>query len=1160
MADHIPIYTDLLKGRDEITQKLEELNKRKDELSNKAVKLKFDALEVDKAINSLKQLKNELTSRKEKLSLDLSNVDTQLKRAKDRLNELKARLKEKQQLGLDTSYTTRKIKEVESTIKNLSKQRITIQDNIQEVRTRIQQVTEQIRQRLNQKSTLNVDAKQAELELRECTKELNLLDQALKNASVDGQSSATSIANAFGKVASVFEGINRLNPFTNILRLAKGTIVSRATHELMSNVSGGIERFDIVKNFKAVVPEMLNLQNGTAQAEKAINQLKESVLGLPTGLDEIVDSAKRFISTTGDIEKGTRLAIAANRAFLASGADAQQQYFGTKQLQDLMAAGKLRSQEWESLLKAMPLASRKIGEYMGYAGDKYGEFRQLLKSGKIDAKEFLDALEEVGNEGGVIYKLAENYKDLMSAVISNVGNALKRGYESVLKTLDDMFYEETGQSLAKNLSKITSGIDNIFANMTDYMKAHKEELFEFYEAIRQFPIQSFVKAMGAYVRTWAKLIEILAKVTSKMPNVTTFLMGVMAFSGPLGKVFRLLERLFILLAGVKVFKGAPILGSLTTKIFGKGGVAKATSSAKGITAAAGSFKTAFLKIGEVAAVLATAELAIWGASKSLQELYKLKDYDFGTLASQLVKAVTAIGSVSLALYGLGQTGIAGLKSAVIGGIIAGIADLIIGFTGLSLKSFSKGVSSLADSLGKLQSLNIDTKKIRENLLGLSQIFVDIRTILTPKHKRQGKSTDYYKDIKDTLSSVKTAISYLLGTSQDLVSISKKVPNISKDVGSRIGEAISGITNMMKKTDFDSLSSKIPSLLTADTSLGTLSLLSQKLSSISKNIKYVDVKIGDKFKAIFDNLNKSFAGISVDSLISKLIELQTANGSLSILTIVAENLNKINKNISNVSSTIGEKLANAISSINLALSKLNIKGGLLEKAQILSIISSSIKASINSLRNAAKNAAGDNGFGLLASSISNCIEQINKLNGLKIKEKTIKVKDEFTSPINSFIRKMREASSVQNVNKTINVTTNNYTNPVRNTINKILNPHTGGYVGKTMLQYRQKGGEIFKPKGTDTVPAMLTPGEYVVKRNAVKHFGIDFMRRINNLDFDGAFKDLSFKAGSRVSQYTSNRNISNVVNNNRHNDVTINNNYKHNTNPEFKAGRLVRSLG
>ncbi|OJG52657.1 hypothetical protein RV06_GL000965 [Enterococcus haemoperoxidus] len=66
--------------------------------------------------------------------------------------------------------------------------------------------------------------------------------------------------------------------------------------------------------------------------------------------------------------------------------------------------------------------------------------------------------------------------------------------------------------------------------------------------------------------------------------------------------------------------------------------------------------------------------------------------------------------------------------------------------------------------------------------------------------------------------------------------------------------------------------------------------------------------------------------------------------------------------------------------------------------------------------------------------------------------------------------------------------------------------TGGIVPN----YLASGGltSIFKKEGTDTVPAMLTPGEFVQRRSAVKTFGLDFMNRVNNLDVKGAFNALT----------------------------------------------------
>jgi hypothetical protein len=64
---------------------------------------------------------------------------------------------------------------------------------------------------------------------------------------------------------------------------------------------------------------------------------------------------------------------------------------------------------------------------------------------------------------------------------------------------------------------------------------------------------------------------------------------------------------------------------------------------------------------------------------------------------------------------------------------------------------------------------------------------------------------------------------------------------------------------------------------------------------------------------------------------------------------------------------------------------------------------------------------------------------------------------------------------------------------------------GGGGGGRNVQILSKGG-LINPmrfavggfaKGTDTVPAMLTPGEFVMSKYAVDSYGIDNMKKINN---------------------------------------------------------------
>ena len=80
---------------------------------------------------------------------------------------------------------------------------------------------------------------------------------------------------------------------------------------------------------------------------------------------------------------------------------------------------------------------------------------------------------------------------------------------------------------------------------------------------------------------------------------------------------------------------------------------------------------------------------------------------------------------------------------------------------------------------------------------------------------------------------------------------------------------------------------------------------------------------------------------------------------------------------------------------------------------------------------------------------------------------------------------------------------------------------GGFGQAPKPQLKAKGGPIggvdWSPKGTDTVPAMLTPGEFVMQKSAVDKYGLGFMASINGggLGNTGPY----FSTGGRsVSQF------------------------------------------
>lgn len=138
-----------------------------------------------------------------------------------------------------------------------------------------------------------------------------------------------------------------------------------------------------------------------------------------------------------------------------------------------------------------------------------------------------------------------------------------------------------------------------------------------------------------------------------------------------------------------------------------------------------------------------------------------------------------------------------------------------------------------------------------------------------------------------------------------------------------------------------------------------------------------------------------------------------------------------------------------------------------------------------------------------------------------------------------------ANSISNVASTVST--------VKSTISA-LKFANGGIVP----QYLASGGVSFRPRGTDTVPAMLTPGEFVIRKKAVDNVGLSFLRKVNNMDLKGAFSSLVSAHGSNSMQTSYSRTIvKNTTNNADNRSVVIYG--KNERQEELKARRFMKCL-
>lgn len=123
----------------------------------------------------------------------------------------------------------------------------------------------------------------------------------------------------------------------------------------------------------------------------------------------------------------------------------------------------------------------------------------------------------------------------------------------------------------------------------------------------------------------------------------------------------------------------------------------------------------------------------------------------------------------------------------------------------------------------------------------------------------------------------------------------------------------------------------------------------------------------------------------------------------------------------------------------------------------------------------------------------------------------------------------------------------------------FHPSIGYSNGGTI--YRAKGGlAYFEPKGTDTVPAMLTPGEYVIKRSSVSKYGEKFFDHLNNMDLEGALDHVKSRYNNPSQSIIKNYSIvnNNTVNKYDNRSVTINGDARK-AETKTKVGRWMREL-
>lgn len=462
----------------------------------------------------------------------------------------------------------------------------------------------------------------------------------------------------------------------------------------------------------------------------------------------------------------------------------------------------------------------------------------------------------------------------------------------------------------------------------------------------------------------------------------------------------------------------------------------------------------------------------------------------------------------------------------------------------SVTEFTSKLSSIASSLNEINSIEdlsgipAKIEQLRQALQSITQAGENGGSLMSMFDAFKGKS-DYGKlaeEASNMINSLKT-IADALSQIPDLINIEgsgietrvAKIQSVLKsltdsDTGSfiqdigklaKVSEAVGQVTSVVNsfktmaetlmtipdlinvegsgiETRVAKIKSVLQSLASSDDSGLTTSL--QNIQKLSSNIMSAVQAVNNIL--IIANAINQFPEVNADNFNNSINAIKTAIESLSGIN----DNDAIVGNLTNILNTINQ-IQTALAQFASMASSLGQQSGTNFSNGFVSGLGSRIVDKMNEQKNQIENL----GWEALGASISNKIA-----NGFDVSSVLNKIQQ-----IQSAIDSLR--------GKTVDITIN------ETTVKSTKKRQHGGIIP----EYHSTGGVVgrrsFASLGTDTIPAMLTAGEYVLKRSVSSMLGKQFLDNLNQMNLTQALKALAGHTGHSVVNNTTNNITQNVDN-------------------------------
>lgn len=479
----------------------------------------------------------------------------------------------------------------------------------------------------------------------------------------------SGFVSTFGKAQSATQSLMSSVKNTALGAMAfKG--VSAAVNTLSSNVGSAVSRFDTLNQYPRVLKQM---GFSADEAKDSIKELGDGIQYVPTSLDEIASSAKSLALTNGNLKKSTKLAVAMNNAFYASGSASDEASRGMTQFTQMLSRGKVGQEEWNTLNETMKYGLTQTAKKLGIASGSTTELYDALQDGTITMDQFTDAIIECSEETGGFAEVAKTSTAGISTSMSNLKISIVKGMAGALSAIDTFLAANQLPTISQMIDsvkdKIGPAFDTINSKIETFGSTKAFQTVSKYASMFFNTVKTVGPAVGAIFGTIGKAIWEIVSDAETMSTVKSALDGIGSAAESASKfitdhkdaVKKALQVILVATVAFKAFGTAMAIGGAIATVAGPlismaksvGGLGKSLSgAAKGTEEMAKKSGTSSKKLVASAKAFALMGVGILAVSAGFFLLAKgaTAVADAGPLAvGVLAGLVVAVGAFAIGM-------------------------------------------------------------------------------------------------------------------------------------------------------------------------------------------------------------------------------------------------------------------------------------------------------------------------------------------------------------------------------------------------------------------------------------------------------------------------------------------------------------------------------